>query len=112
MRIQPIVYTTRMAEAVRWWSTALDVEPEHTSEVWTSFRIGGASLALHAVDELPAGTRVEMSLVSDVPLESVIDRMSEAGIVPVGGVVSQPFGRQVGYRDPDGSIVQINQHGS
>jgi len=42
----------------------------------------------------------------------VIDRMNEAGFVPVGGIVPQPFGRQVGFRDPDGSLVQMNQHGS
>jgi catechol 2,3-dioxygenase-like lactoylglutathione lyase family enzyme len=112
MQLQPIVYTTDMGAAVRWWSLVLGVEPAYASEVWTSFDVGGAVFALHGADSLPDGSRCEMSLVSHEPLETVIERLAVGGLEPMAPIVIQDFGRQVGYRDPDGNIVQINEHRS
>lgn len=112
MLLQPIVYTTRMDEAVGWWTAMLDVSPEYQSEMWTSFGVGGATLALHQVDELPSTSRVAVSLVSAEPLESVMARLTARGIEADAPIVVQPFGRQVPYRDPDGNLIQVNEHGS
>ncbi len=112
MRLQPIVYTTDMPAAVRWWSVILDVEPGFASDMWTSFDVGGAVLALHGTAGLPDASRCEMSLISEVPLEVAVGRLAEHGLHPVSDIVEQDFGRQVAYRDPDGNTVQINEHRS
>ena len=112
MLLQPIVYTTRMDEAVGWWSAVLDISPNHESEMWTTFGVGGAVLALHKAGELPPASRVAVSLVSAEPLESVMARLADRGIEPDAPILVQPFGRQVSYRDPDGNLIQVNEHGS
>lgn len=111
MKLQPIVYTTRMAESVAWYSKVLDTEPGYSSEAWTSIPAGGATLGIHHVEERPANTYVELSLVTDGPLEEVVGRLESHGIEITEPIREQPFGRSLLLRDPDGAAVQVNEHG-
>ncbi len=110
MRLQPIVYTTRMGQSVAWWSAVLGAEPAYQSEMWTSIPAGGATLGIHHVEETLDRGRVEISLVAEGSLEAAVERLLGAGIQPAEPIKEQPFGRSVLYLDPDGSPVQINEH--
>lgn len=110
MRIQTIIYVTHMDVAVEWYSKVLGVEPITHGSHWSSFRVGGANLALHWTDaEEPAG-RVELSLVTTEPLESMLSRLEGLGIEPVRGIADETFGRSIVLRDPAGGTVQVNEH--
>jgi len=105
MRLQPIVYVTDMAAATSWYSDLLEAEPETASDHWTSFAIAGGHLALHLTDTVRPVGNVELSLVSSEPLETLVER-----IASVREIAVEPFGRSVVVSDPDGTLIQINEH--
>lgn len=112
MKLQPIVYTTNSARAVEWYGKMLDLEPEYQSDVWTTFDVDGTPLAIHRVDEeLPTHSRVAISLVATEPLDDLIERWGdEVGITR--GIQDETFGRSLLVTDPDGTVIQINEHSS
>lgn len=105
MNLQPIVYVTDMDRSQRWYRQLLQAEPEVAGGYWTSFSVGGGHLALHLTDEARPAGNVELSLVSSEPLEGLIERME-----PHRGVADEAFGRSVIMSDPDGSLIQVNEH--
>lgn len=111
MRLQPIVYTADMEAAVRWYGAVLGIQASYRSEVWTSFAVGDATLGIHTVSEPVDTSRGDLSLIATEPLEEVLERLARSGIEPAEGIVRQPFGRSFLLRDPDGSPVQVNEHG-
>lgn len=111
MRLQPIIYTTDSARLVAWYGKVLGTEPTYQSEVWSTFDVDGTPLAIHQVDEdLPARSRVVISLVATGRLEDLIERWSSVGIEVNRGIQDETFGRSVLVTDPDGSVIQVNQH--
>jgi hypothetical protein len=78
--------------------------------VWTSFSADGADLALHRVDELPEGSRVELSLVATESLEALVHRLTSSGIAVERGIQEETFGRSILLRDPEGLAIQVNEH--
>jgi len=110
MRLQPILYTTEMSAATRWYGTVLGNRPTYASDVWTSFDVGDGHLALHRTDSLPTDSRVALSLVATESLEEIVARLAVAGITPERGIQDEAFGRSILLRDPDGSPVQVNEH--
>lgn len=105
MKLQPIVYVTNMDQAIAWYTTLLGIEPSVASEYWTSYTVGGANLALHFSDEASVPGAVELSLVTEEPLETVMAR-----VTAVDGITEQPFGRSIVVVDPDGTKIQVNEH--
>jgi catechol 2,3-dioxygenase-like lactoylglutathione lyase family enzyme len=110
MRLQPIVYTQAMDRAVEWYATVLGDMPEYRSDVWTSFRTGSGHLALHRTDELPEGSRVELSLITEIPLEQGEERLASGGIEIARGIQEETFGRSLVLEDPEGLTIQVNEH--
>lgn len=110
MKLQPIVYTTHMDRAVEWYAAVLGDGPGYRSDVWTSFGVGGAELALHRVDRLPEGSRVELSLVATESLEALVERLASRDISVERGIQEETFGRSLVLRDPDGLAIQVNEH--
>lgn len=110
MRLQPIVYTTSMDRVVDWYAAVLGCNPVHRSDVWTSFSADGATLALHRVEELPEGSRVELSLVATESLEALVSRLTSSGIAIERGIQEETFGRSLLLRDPEGLAIQVNEH--
>ncbi len=110
MKLQPIVYTTDMESAVGWYSAVLGSGPAFRSDVWTSFAEGGAYLALHRVDVLPEESRVELSLVAGESLEKIMDRLAAVNIPVERGIQEETFGRSFLLRDPEGLVIQVNEH--
>jgi hypothetical protein len=74
--------------------------------------LGDASLALHRIDRLPEKQigRVELALVATEPLESLVGRLKASGIPFEREITDEAFGRSVQVRDPDGLVIQINEH--
>lgn len=110
MRLQPIVYTEDMDASVAWYSKVLGVAPGFSSEVWTAFSVGDATLGIHHVAKRPEESNVGVSLIATDPLEDVVRDLEAAGVDPEGAIEDQPFGRSVLLRDPDGRPVQVNEH--
>ena len=111
MQLQTIVYVTDMDRSVRFYEHLGFSVSYRGGSVWTAFGGSDGSLALHLASDLPAPGRVTVSLVADRPLESVIGELSEVGI-SAGPIEEQPFGRSTIVHDPDGLVIQINEHGS
>lgn len=110
MRLQPIVYTGSMERAVDWYRKVLDAQPSYSSDVWSTFQVGDSDLALHRVEELPPASRVAISLIATEDLEEVARRLESSGIEIERGIQEETFGRSIVLRDPDGSMIQVNEH--
>ena len=111
MHVQTIVYTADMGRGVEWYSGFLGRDPEYASDMWTTFAVGDARLALHHAEELPEQSRVAVSLVITEALEAFVARVGELGIEPVESIRDQPFGRSVLFRDREGLPIQVNRYG-
>ena len=109
MQVQTIIYTDSMEASIAWWSTVLGRTPDHTSDMWTTWSVGDAIVAVHGTDAVPAGSRIQVSLVL-TGLDDKVEELSAHGLEPAGDVIEQPFGRQVPYRDPSGNLVMLNEH--
>lgn len=112
MRLQPIVYTKDMTKAITWYGNVLGLVPSYQSDVWTTFDVGGAYLAIHRVDgDLANESRIGISLVATDPLEDLMQRWSATGQVEVvRGIQDETFGRSLLLADPDGTFIQVNEH--
>ena len=112
MRIQPIIYTHDSPRSVAWYSKVLEVEPSHVSEMWSTFEVGGATLAIHKVDgDLPPESRVAISLVAAEPLEKLVERWSSVPEIEIlRGIEDETFGRSLLLSDPDATVIQVNEH--
>ena len=112
MKLMPLVYVTDMERAIRFYSSLLPASTVvTTSPYWTELNVGGASLALHLAEMVNHdGDGVALSFDAAITLEQVVALLSEAGIEPSGEICAQPFGRSVTVSDPDGLVIQINEH--
>lgn len=111
MRLQPIIYTTDPAGVVDWYGRVLGVEPSYQSDVWTTFDLDGVTLAIHGVEDEPSTTsRVALSLVTE-SLDDAMERLASEGIEPTRGMQVETFGRSMLLTDPDGTVIQVNEHG-
>ena len=104
MHLQPIVYATNMQRSIEWYEQLLNQSTSMRSDHWTTFDVGGATLALHHSDEAQGAGDVGLSLVVTEPLETVAARMN------VDQIDEQPFGRSFTVVDPDGTRIQVNEH--
>jgi predicted enzyme related to lactoylglutathione lyase len=112
MKLMPLVYVTDMDRAVGFYSSLLPASSVVTSSpYWTELNVGGASLALHLAETVDhKGDGMALGFDAATTLEQVMSLLSEAGIEPSGEICAQPFGRSVTVTDPDGLVIQINEH--
>ncbi|MFE0153617.1 VOC family protein [Nonomuraea sp. NPDC059007] len=123
MIVMPVVYTSDVERASGFYrALGLAVRAEGRSGKWAELAAdGGGWVGLHvgapAGDTpppepdapLPAGA-VALCMVSEESLDDLVTRMGEAGVAPVRGVADEAFGRSVVFADPDGLLIQINEH--
>ena len=130
LKLMPIVYVREMARSLNFY-LALGLEADYLQRdgVWSSLKAGDALLGLHVLDPFPAAHdgspstaddgspsptqqtgRVELALVSQKPLETLVAHLTEQGIVPARAIRQEPFGRSLLLRDPDGLLLQVNEH--
>ena len=110
MKLQTIIYTPEMDRAVEWYSQVLNTEAVYRSDVWSSFTVGDAKLAIHRSDNQPNDSRAQLSLVATETLEDISDRLTSSQIAIHRGIQEETFGRSLLLKDPDGFAVQVNEH--
>lgn len=70
----------------------------------------GATIALHAAEQLPEETRrLGLNLNTEGPAGKPCSALKQQGITSEAGIREEAFGRFVVFRDPDGLSVQINE---
>ncbi|MPZ27423.1 MAG: VOC family protein [Micromonosporaceae bacterium] len=117
MTPMPIRYV-RDLDAARRFYLALGLRlgfasrpPRRGPTQWVELRGGEGALALHHAP--PAATRVppiELAFEADEPLEAVVERLRTAGFEPTTGIVDESFGRSFTVHDPEGLLIQVNEH--
>ena len=112
MKLVTIVYVTDMVQSLDWYRTLLPTaQPVSTSPYWSELSLGdGSSLALHSANDLAAGTQLGVALQTDQSLEDLRSDLAAVGIEIARDIESEPFGRSMVIRDPDGLAIQINEH--
>lgn len=105
-----IVYVTNMERSLRFYR-GLGCGVKNEGVYWSELRLGTAVLALHLTDSLPKdGLWVALAMVAHKPLESIITELNAAGIATPDDIADEAFGRSLRLRDPDGLLIQINEH--
>jgi catechol 2,3-dioxygenase-like lactoylglutathione lyase family enzyme len=116
VKVMPIRYVRDMAEARRFYE-ALGLRHDFTSRptrrghpVWTELLADTGGLALHHRPANSSGPEAELSLESGEPLEKVAARLRSAGYELATAIVDESFGRSFTVRDPEGMLIQVNEH--
>jgi catechol 2,3-dioxygenase-like lactoylglutathione lyase family enzyme len=110
MAALPIVYVTDMNASIAFYR-ALGFEPQLVGASWTVLGGGGTQLALHTASIGAQRARpLELATVSHEPLERVVARAEGAGLDIARGIADEAFGRSLLVRDPDGVVIQVNEH--
>lgn len=100
-----------MDDSVDWYSTVLGTRPGYRSDVWTSIGVGDGYLALHRGDGPDRGN-IGLSLVATEPLEDLVERLEASGVPLERGIQDETFGRSILLKDPEGRLIQVNEHES
>jgi catechol 2,3-dioxygenase-like lactoylglutathione lyase family enzyme len=108
----PIAYVGDMAASARFYvALGLAGGDGSRSGNWQELNASGGLLALHTArtsnHDQPG--RIELSFVAEEPLEKLASRLAEAGF-PAEAIVDENFGRSLRVRDPDGTVIQVNEH--
>ena len=113
MKLMPIVYVTDMDASITFYTTlGFTIGANGRSDYWTELTMGDAILALHYAETVPDNLigQVELALVSTDPLEDLVKQLKTAGMVLEREISDETFGRSIQVCDPDGLIIQINEH--
>lgn len=108
----------RDVSAARRFYEALGLEVDfasrptrHGTTTWVELVGGRGALALHGTGphdaDLPP---VDLAFEAEEPLEQVVARLEAAGFTPATAIVDESFGRSFAVRDPEGLLVQVNEH--
>lgn len=118
MRPLALRYVRDVAAARRFYE-ALGLEVDfasrptrHGTTTWVEMTGGPGALALHGIApgdgaDLPP---VDLAFEAEEPLEQVVARLTAAGFAPATAIVDESFGRSFAVRDPEGLLVQVNEH--
>jgi catechol 2,3-dioxygenase-like lactoylglutathione lyase family enzyme len=112
MKIVPIRYVADVAASARFYA-ALGLVPGDSSRSgnWTELSASGGMLGLHTArtSEQDVPGRVELAFETAEPLEVLAERLAAAGFEPEA-ILDENFGRSLHVTDPDGVLVQVNEH--
>ena len=113
MKPLPIVYVSDMHRSLTFYrSLGESVTIKSEGPAWSELDMAGGALALHRADPLPVpiGGRVALTFATRGPLEPLLERLSEQGLLPGRAIADEAFGCSVVVADPDGLLIQINEH--
>jgi predicted enzyme related to lactoylglutathione lyase len=80
------------------------------SVMWTELTGDGGMLALHQLPEDGPHASFELCFEAGEPLEDVVGRLRAAGYELETEIVDESFGRSFQVRDPEGLLLQVNEH--
>ncbi|MEJ5915020.1 VOC family protein [Pseudokineococcus sp. 1T1Z-3] len=113
MKVMPIRYVRDVAASEHFYAAlGLALEQRSRTGGWAEMGGAGGLVALHATDGTSSAqppTHVELCFVVDGPLEELAARLEQHGIAH-DGIVDESFGRFLAVTDPDGLVVQVNEH--
>lgn len=116
MTPMPIRYVRDVAAAARFYQ-ALGLRPGYRQPAprrgptqWVELRGGEGTLALHQAGPAGEGPPVELAFEAGEPLEPVVARLRAAGFEPATAIVDESFGRSFTVHDPEGLLIQVNEH--
>ena len=115
MRLMPIVYVSDMGRAIDFYSAlGLTTDVTDRAAMWTEMRLGDGILALHKSDPQVRhdvrASRLELAFVARLPLELLVARLTAMGVALERNITDEGFGRSIMIKDPDGLLIQINEH--
>jgi catechol 2,3-dioxygenase-like lactoylglutathione lyase family enzyme len=121
-RVDHFVLTVRSIEATcDFYSRVLGMEVERFGDGRTALRFGRQKINLHEAGkefepkaQRPVPGSGDFCLVTDVPLERVVEHLGSCGV----GIVEGPVDRtgaeggiySVYLRDPDGNLVEVSNY--
>lgn len=107
MRLMPIRYVRDVDAAARFYAAlGLPITTRQRGGGWVELTGSAGILALHTSTE---GGEAELGLLADEPLEDVVRRLRAAGYEP-GPIIDEAYGRSLRLTDPDGVLLQVNEH--
>lgn len=121
-RIDHFVLTVRDVEATcDFYSRVLGMEAEEFEDGRRALQFGRQKINLHqsgAEFEPKAGKPTpgsgDFCLVTDVPLERVVEHLASCGVEliegPVERIGAMGFMESVYFRDPDGNLVEVSNY--
>jgi catechol 2,3-dioxygenase-like lactoylglutathione lyase family enzyme len=82
------------------------------SPYWAEMTCGESFIGLHRDDQLKTqdSGRVFVMLNAQMPLEMMVDQLLRNDIQLEREIADETFGRSIQVRDPDGMLIQINEH--
>jgi predicted enzyme related to lactoylglutathione lyase len=113
MITMPIVYVSDMDRGIEFYGKlGFPLRQQGRSASWAELEAGGAILALHLAPEgwTKETGRVELAFVATEQLDELAARLQEDGVPIARAITDEAFGRSLQVRDPDGLIIQINEH--
>lgn len=112
MTLMPIVYVTDIERSLPFYQgLGARLTEKGWNKYWTELHWGDAILALHHwADKIDGRGRVELAFVAHEKLERVAARLKESGIELHRQISDEAFGRSFQVKDPDGLVIQINEH--
>jgi hypothetical protein len=112
MKVMPIRYVADINASQRFYAVlGLDPDLSSRSGNWSELVAGGGILALHSQRQAatPDESMLELCFVTEEPLEALVSRLESEGI-DHSGIADENFGRLLRVTDPDGMVIQINEH--
>ncbi|HLW93940.1 MAG TPA: VOC family protein [Solirubrobacteraceae bacterium] len=113
MRVRPIHFVPDLADAMRFYEAlGLRSQARSRSGHWVELTAAGGELGLHDAAIAADGegrSGIALNFVADEALETIEQRLRDAGFPPEGTIVDQEWGRSLVVRAPDGTVVQIDE---
>jgi catechol 2,3-dioxygenase-like lactoylglutathione lyase family enzyme len=113
MKPMVLIYVADIERALPFYrALGFALELRHRRGGWAELSWGEMLLALHETRELPVAERprVQLCFEATEPIEHLRERLRQVGLTPFQDIVDEAYGRTLQYRDPDGYVIQINEH--
>lgn len=114
MRIELVLSVSDVERSARFLELiGLKLGPRGLSRMWAELWCGQGFIGLHRNDQIAPHhpERLHLCIATEEPLEQVVQRLRDAGMALEREISDESFGRSIRVRDPDGLLVQVNQHG-
>ena len=115
MRIELVLSVSDVERSAKFLELlGLKLGPRGHSRMWAELWCGEGFIGLHRAEHLEPHhpERLNLCIATEEALEQVAQRLHAAGIRLEREISDESFGRSLRVRDPDGLLVQVNQHGT